>query len=549
MTDDSREREADVSDPTVRDRSAEQGLNPQLTRRRLVQGAVASAGAIALPGLLAACGGSSSPSSTIAGLTGPVVRGGTLRIGVAGGGSSETLDPTKSAVTSDILRAYQVFEPLVDIDDKGAVTNVLAEELSPNADATEWTIRVLPDVVWHNGKPLTADDVIYTFRYSLLHESFATAGFKGILPHDLKRLDDRTVRVRLAKPNALLPDQLSGGYGVVIQDGTTSFDHPIGTGPFKFVSWTRGERATYRRNSDYRVHDGPYLSGLEAISIDEPNARTNALVGGQVDLIVDLPTTNLAQIESNPDLQLVESPGSSWGGIYMFTRGSVPFADNKVRQALKLLINREHVVENALQGHAQIGNDVATITDPTYPKDLPQHEYDPEKAKALLKQAGQEDLKLRLGTADVYTGILATTTLFAADANGGGVTIDLDKVPAGEYFDTTWLTVPFGVTYFYPRTAYGFARETLLPGASQPETKWRNPKFFRLYEEILRTTDQQGRDEMLSETQRIIWNEGGYIIPAFPNYINAATTHVRNIPSSPVLILKHYNFVDVTMQS
>ncbi len=518
-----------------------------ITRRRLLGGAVAAG----IPLALAACGGTNSLTSAGNSTTsGPVTRGGNLRVGVSGGGAAETLNPLKAAVQSDAARSLQVYESLVKLGPNGGVENVLAEEITANADSTEWTIRLLPEILWHNGKTLSADDVIYTIKYSLnpKSQSFASSNFVGLNPNQIKKVDDLTIRLKLESPNSLFPEQLTS-YGSIIPAGTTSFEPPIGTGPFKFVSWTRGERAKYTRFSDYRVHNGPYLDSVEIISLESPEARNNALIAGQVDLIAEVPIVNVQTIKSNPNLQLLESPGGFWGGMYMETSGSVPFASNKVREALKLLIDRKQVVENALDGHGRIGNDIPTITDPTYPSGLEQREFDPEKAKSLLKEAGKEGLDVSLATAEVYTGIFATTTLFAADAQAGGVTINLDKKPAGTYFDTTWTKVPFGVTYFGPRTAYGFTNETLLADAAQPETKWKNPAFFKLTEEIKKEGNEKLRNEMLTQMQEIVWSEGGYIIPSFPNFIAGAAKKVQSVPTSPISFFNNWDFVNVSIKA
>lgn len=528
-------------------------LSDALTRRRFMRGGALTLGSLTLPGLLAACGsGDGSATTSAAGTqTGPIRRGGHVRLGVNGGGSSETLDPTRVAVPADSARAYQVFEPLVWLDSKGELRNVLAEEITPNADGTEWTIRLVPDVQWHDGKPLTADDVIYTFRYSLKHESFATAGYRGIDPNGLKKVDPLTLKVRVTQPNFLLPEQISGGYSVVIQDGVESFDKPVGTGPYRFVSWNRGERALFNRFDDYRISGQPYLDSIEIVSLNDPSARNNALQSGQVDIITEVPIPTIEQLKQNANLQVIETPGATWPGIYMFTSGPTagPLGDVKVRQAMRLLINRQQVVDNVYQGHATLGNDIPTVTDPTYPRDMPQHEYDPDKARALLKEAGHEGLRMRLATADVYSGILDTTTLLAADAKKAGVAIELDKVPAGEYFDTTWNKddQPFGVTYWNGRTAYGFAVEALLRGAAQPETRWNNAKYDQLWADILKNPDPQQRSEWMSETQTMIGEDGGYIIPAFPNYINAAATKVKNLPASPIVTFDHWDFRTVSV--
>src|ERR1700759_1514738 len=261
------------------------------TRREFVKTAAAAGGAMSLGAFLAACGGSSSGAATTSAhtgrLTGTPVRGGNFRLAVQGGGTSETLDPTAGTSTADYARAFSVYEPLGALGPDGKLQNVLAQEFIPNRDFTEWTIKLVPDVLWHDGTKLTVDDVIYCMSVTLegkAFASFAATGYAGIIQKSLKRIDDLTMSLKLSAPNSLFSSQLSEPYNLIFQQGVSAFNHPIGTGPFKFLSWTRGERATYAAWDEYRL-GRPYFDTLEILSISAPTARLNALTSNEVDAI------------------------------------------------------------------------------------------------------------------------------------------------------------------------------------------------------------------------------------------------------------------------
>ena len=400
------------------------------TRREFVKTAAAAGGAMSLGAFLAACGGSSSGAATTSAhtgrLTGTPVRGGNFRLAVQGGGTSETLDPTAGTSTADYARAFSVYEPLVALGPDGKLQNVLAQEFIPNRDFTEWTIKLVPDVLWHDGTKLTVDDVIYCMSVTLEGKAFASfgaTGYAGIIQKSLKRIDDLTMSLKLSAPNSLFSSQLSEPYNLIFQQGVSAFNHPIGTGPFKFLSWTRGERATYAAWDEYRL-GRPYFDTLQILSISDPTARLNALTSNEVDAISDPSYSQIPEITSNSGLQLVENPGGT-GNIYVlmactpaktFVTGNGGVTNNNlVRQALKFLVPREQILESVFAGHARIGNDLSGWFDPHYDHSLPQRPYDPEKAKSLLKRAGVSSLtSIEFVYSDIYPEAADICTLFAS---------------------------------------------------------------------------------------------------------------------------------------
>ena len=231
-----------------------------ISRRALLRGGAAAGVTLAAGGLLAACGGggsdggSTAASGTPAAGTGAtsadeVVKGGRLRIGIIGGGASETLDFNQALAEMDTARALNLFEGLTDFDADGKSYNVLAEELTPNSDASVWKIKVRPDVEFHNGKPLTADDVVFSLKYMLdpANKAQGAGSLTGLKPANIRKKDDTTVELRLDLPNAFLADVLGDRAVKIFAEGS-DFEQPVGTGPFKFESWKRGDRSLFVRH-------------------------------------------------------------------------------------------------------------------------------------------------------------------------------------------------------------------------------------------------------------------------------------------------------------
>ena len=364
----------------------------ELTRRQFLGGVVVGAAALGLPGLTSDAFAAVTPK-----------HGGNLRVGFVGGGTAETLDPHKSVAFIDAARAKNLFDKLTEFRPDMSVEYQLATSMEPNKDATQWQIKLRPGVVWHDGKPLTADDVIYSLARNLNPKNGLQAMI-DLAPVDLKRTKKTgklEILLALHQPIAEIPQLFAARTLSIVQAGATNFAHPIGTGPFKYVSFTPGTKSVFARNEHYWMHGKPYVDQLVMNSIPDNGARYNALVSGQIDAMenLDLATAKTlvpggfnihgdgVAVSTNKAVKLVNAPGSNMVAMCMLTNRP-PFTDVRVRQAFRLAIDRPATLESAFVGFGQLGNDVYGKGLPDYDTSLPQRTADPAQAKALLKQAG-----------------------------------------------------------------------------------------------------------------------------------------------------------------
>lgn len=518
-------------------------VRDQLSRRRFLAVGVGAAASLTL----AACGGSSSSSGsgTSTGAASPTfgtaptggtpVRGGRLRVGWIGGGSSESLNPTQACLADiDIARAVSLYDGLVSYPDaNGNIHMALAEEMTPNKDATVWDIRLRPGVTWHDGSPLVAEDVMYWLNYIANPKSGACLNFLPNLFMDLKRMkkmDNLTVRVPLTRPMAQLPAMFCQEGQALIKRGTTSFGHPIGTGPFQFVSWTPGQNSVFKRNPNYWQSGKPYLDELEFISIPDATARMNALLAGQVDAAAGLPYPQakayIAQGSGAP-INVLVTPGSS--EVY-FTLGTAtkPFNDVRVRQAFKYLIDREQMLKTVNLGFGEVLNDLWAKGQQYYDSSIPQRPHDPEKAKALLKQAGYgSNLSVTLTTAPFAPGMVEASTLYAQQAQAAGVNVNLRKVPASTYFSQGWPNYQFGQTSFQAAPVAYFYATTQLPGAPFLDTQWKDPTAIRMVEDALGETNPATAKDKWYAWQQYDWANGGQVHWGTGPYTDGLSKKVR----------------------
>lgn len=510
----------------------------ELTRRDLLKGAAVGGAVLMLPPAAWARDASEAAAPRPR-------RGGRLRVGMVGGGSSETLNTNQEVNEIDTARGQILYERLVDFTPDGKLYNRLASEFSANPSATVWKIKLRKGVLWHDGSKFTADDVVYTLRY-ILDQRTKSQGRADIVymnPQNITKVDRYTVKIVLDQPHALVPTSLSSRAIYMFKNGTTNFDKPIGTGAFKFVSWTRGQRSLFARFDQYRRHGGPYLDELQIISIDDPTARLNALIAGQIDALVQLPATLVNTIKGNRKLRVLNSPSGYYTCQTMFA-DTAPFTDVRVRQAMRLLVDRKQIIQNALSGFGHIGNDLSDWFDPDYASHLPQRPHDPEKAKFLLKQAGRQNLTVSLATSDVAQAMLQSSTLIAEQAKQAGVTINIDNAPTDQYWTTRYLKSPFACTAWGWRPIDSQIAQALNKTAPFNETHWSNDKFEAITDKARRALDPKKRHALWVEAQTMLWNEGGYIIWGFANNIDALSAKVHGIKPSVARPLGWYNFTD-----
>lgn len=505
-----------------------------LTRRTFL-----GASAVTVAGLaLSAC--SSTESSAAA--------NGVFRVGVPGAGTQATLNPLIVLGEAAFAASQSMFERLADFDAQSNLYNSLAEEFSHDTSGETWKIKLRSGVTWHDGSDFTADDVVYTLRYQL-DKANKTDGYANLSPYltanNIRRVDAQTVELKLNQPYALLPEILASKEMYIIKNGTTRFDHPIGTGPFKFKSFKAGQRTTLVRNSHYHQDHLPYLDQLEINEINDIGARMNALIGGQIDALSQLDPSQVKQTESTKSLAVLKSPGGGTTDQFMMVN-KTPFSDVRVRQAFRLMIDREQLVATALQGHGRLGNDLFCINDPAYNSSLPQREHDPDQARSLLKQAGYENLTVPLYTASAGPGMLSSATLIAEQAKAAGVNIKLQQVPASEYYSgRSFKNVGFECSQWGQHTLDSQFSQAFARDAYWNEPGWWDQRFGDLVSEGRKTFDEAARKDKFAEAQKIIWDEGAYIIWGFADVLDAHSAKVNGLVASGQRNLGYYRFEKV----
>ncbi len=465
-------------------------------------------------------------------LSGPR-RGGTLRAGISAGSSADTLEADNPISFCDWARAFNLYNALVARDASGQEQYELAEEITPNASATRWVIRVKPDITFHNGKSLTADDVIFTFRRIVKNSFEGASGLALVDMNSLRTLDKYTVELTTHVPYSTFIDTMGDWYYFIVPVGYDP-KTPVGTGPFKYKSFTPGVESIFQRNPDYYVTGLPYVDELIISDYADDTARINALESKAVDCIDQLPSAGIPSVRSVSGVKILKG-GYLWNPITMRV-DSPPFNDVRVRQAMRLIVNRPDIIKFSLDDFGLVGNDLFGRFDPAvYDTALPQRHQDLKQAKALLKAAGSSDLRISLYTGDVANGLVEGATVFAQEASSIGVTVNIVDMTSSSFFGPTYLRRVFSQDTWASGTPY-FTQVSLsmLPNSPFNETHWDDPHYTNLYRQANAELNESRRRDIAWEMQKIEWESGGYIIYSYFDIVDAYQDNVHGLVPSEV---------------
>jgi peptide/nickel transport system substrate-binding protein len=523
----------------------------RISRSDFLKGA---AGFVGAGTLLAACGGSSSGASSSTGSTtttsGSIRKGGTLRLGYVGAGTAETLNPNVGVTPIDQSRIQQLYDPLTILNPDLTTSPGLATEWTPNKDATEWEVKLRPGVTFHNGKPLTSQDVIYSIRLMSKPTSAALPFVSGIKLNELKAVNSTTLRIPLQFPDASLQSNFVYYNTWIVQDGEKDFTHPIGTGPFKFESFTPGQQSLFSKNANYWMSGEPYVDAIKIVSISDDTARLNALLSGQIDAMAQLPYAQAKAHQATGDIVVLVAQAPQ-ALVFYFDVTKSPFNDNRVRTAMKLIANRPQLVSDAISGFGTVGNDIIGKGLPLYDKSLPQRVQDIAQAKSLLKAARQENLQVVLKTSSIIPGFVESATLYSQQAIAAGVKIQLQQVPPDSYFNPSlqYLKLLFGQSQWPVFSLKFFYLQALAANAPYNETHWHDPSWNTLLFKAIGELDSSKAQALWNQVQQVQYEQGGYMCWTNAAYVDGVSKKVQALKPNPGGILGNHNFKTVWLSA
>jgi len=488
----------------------------QIDRRQFVMSALAAG--VVLPGALTMADKAMAATPN---------KGGTLRHGTGFGSTTDSLDSGTYENTMMTSIGMSFGNHLTEIGSDGQLRPELAESYE-SADATTWVFNLRQGVEFHNGKTLTADDVIASLNYHRGEDSKSAA--KGLLTPIVSMKADgaNKVVIELDAPNAGFPYIVSD-YHLVIQPSADGKIDPlagIGTGGYVIETFEPGVRAILKRNPNYWKEGAAHFDSVEFISLLDTTARQNAIMNGDVDSIDRVDPKTVALLARVPTLEIVEVSGTLHYTFPMRVT-SAPFDNLDLRLALKHSIKRQELVDKILLGHGSLGNDHPISTaNPFHASDMPQREFNPEKAMEHYKASGHSGT-IQLSASDAaFAGAVDAAQLIAASAKEVGIDIEVVREPADGYWSNVWNKKPWSACYWGGRpTEDWMYSSAYVDDTEWNDTDWRTTpdaiKFNGIVKEARAELDVDKRRSMYAETQQLISDDGGAIVPMFANHIHA----------------------------
>jgi peptide/nickel transport system substrate-binding protein len=494
-------------------------------------------------GRAAALGVSSALASSIltrAGYAEEPKKGGHLILGLNGAGAGDSLDPATYTATFMQVVGGQIYETLTEVDKDVKIQPRLAESWEAKPDAKEWIVKIRKGVTFHNGKSLTAADVVYSYNHHRAKDSKSAA--KALLAafSDIKATDTHEITITLDGGNADLPYILSD-YHIGIGPEGSNFTDGIGSGCFMLESSEPGVRARTKLNPNRWKTDRGFVDSVESIAINDTTARLNALISGSAHIINRVDPKTVGLLKSRPTIQVYEVAGAAH---YTFPMrcDMAPFNNPDLRKAMKYAIDRDAIVKTVLLGHGKAGNDQPIASfDPNYASDLPQYKFDADQAKFYFKKSGHSG-PLTLTVSDgAFTGAVDAAQIFQASALKAGIDLQLDRVPADGYWDNVWLKAPFCASYWDGRpTADQMLTLVYKSDANWNESFWKRPDFDKLLIEARSELDLAKRKQMYHDLELMVHDDSGVIIPMFNNTIDAGSGKVKGFVPMPTLQMSGY---------
>jgi peptide/nickel transport system substrate-binding protein len=470
-------------------------------------------------------------------------RGGILDIVYSDGAASETTDPTTQLNSSaTAIGLNSVYDRLIYVRPVSwAPTPRLATswEVSPNG--RRWTLKLRRGVRFHNGKVLDSKDVAWTLRHILKKRvgSSAYARLSSILdPSGIRTPRADTIVLNLKKPDSLLPLFL-GAYQIgIFPDGVDPKEDAIGTGPFMLKSFrpTRGFELT--RNPNYWKRGLPYLDGVRAVFIADPNTKLLAVTNGSADLSDPIPFTQVARVAGRSDLKLITLPGAVFHA-YAFDSQKEPFTDPRVARAIKMAVNRQALLRAAVQRQGTLTGDVpALYADPFYPPRRGIPKPDIAGAKRLLAAAGHGDgLSFSMSAAEIGPGIVDMVTALKDVLARADIDMTIDRVPIDTYFSVAWKVKPAFVSSWNRRHPHELLSLLYRSGAEWNESNFRSKALDDLLDRGAATQNRAKQRSIYRSALFHVAARSGEGISYWTNRSFAAKRKVNGVAPDPQQML------------
>lgn len=467
------------------------------------------------------------------------VNGGEVVVGISQ--DLDSLDPHKAvaAGTKEVL--FNVFEGLVKPDKDGNLVPAVAENYELSEDGKVYTFYLRPDVKFHNGTLVTADDVIYSIKRcaGLLEKTDPSVVVDPALSNikAVNKVDDTTVEVVLKEADTELIGYLT--MAIIQKDYTKQDTAPVGTGPFKFVSYKPLDSLVIEKNKDYYLDKGAYLDKVTFKIVTNPDSAMLELMAGSIDIF---PYLTDAQAEQLKDKFNVEEGHMNLVQALFLNNKVEPFNNAKVRQALSYAVDRQGILDMVAGGRGTIiGSNMFPGFAKYYDPQLADYyKTDIKKAKALLAEAGYPDgFKFTITVPSNYKFHVDTAQVLVEQLSQIGVTAEIKQVEWASWLSDVYVGRNYDATIIgldaklAPRNVMDRYKST----ADNNFVNYSNPKYDELIDKAIKTTDDKEKIEYYKQLQTILTEDAAAVYLQDPALLVAVNKKLKGYTFYPVYVL------------
>ena len=452
----------------------------------------------------------------------------------------------------------QIFESLIAVNyDTGEILPALATAWEVAEDGSSYTFTLRQGVTFHDGSAFDAQDVVATFEAGKDPANAYASTYADVV---VEVVDDYTVKLLPGTPQVTFLRRMTETPMISDEqfaaDGNPGIEsNPIGTGPFKFVEWNKGDRLIMHANTDYWDEGKPHLAEVIFRPIPESSTRLAAIQTGEIHIANRLNSDEAASLESVDSVQIVTYPADRvyYIAFNNLTTGvGLPTEDKLVRQAINYAVDREAIVDGLFDGHARLSSGFVTPSNLGFDESLAPFPYDPEKAKELLAEAGFAD-GFSIGMAcpvGAYTNFEEVCQAIANYLSEVGITLDEGEVQfleSGVYWDkeaAKELPPLFGDSW---SASVGEALPRLtgaLRGMEASYSSWSDPEIDAMLDEIEQTFDNAARATLYKELQAYMMDNPPFIYLYEPVSFEAVNNAVQGYAPNSV---EQYYLKDVSL--
>jgi peptide/nickel transport system substrate-binding protein len=463
---------------------------------------------------------------------------GTLKVALTSDPNS--LDLCYGADRNASNAGWRLYNSLVVVNDQGLIEPALAESWKVTQGGTLYTMNLRKGVTFHNGEAFTADSVIFSWNRGKGKD--VTWRKKWDIVKGIEKLDDFTIRLKLDAPYPLLLRQISYFWNIVPEGylkevGEDGFvKHPVGTGPFKFVEWKKGDRLVYEANPDYWEADKPKVAKIIFRPIAESATRMAAIKTGEMDIVSRLTVEEASMLKGVSNVKVVEYPVDR---VFYITFNNLTSGKGKptehplVRQAMNWAVDMDAIVDALFNGHGKPTNGFFVPSNLGYNASVKPFGYDPEKAKSLLKEAGYADgfsIEMAAPTG-AYSQFEQVCEAIQGYLGEVGIDVKLSLMESGKYWDLEAkkeLPPMFGDSWSCREGEPLERLEGTLGGWKQSYSSWSDPKIDDMLTRVAVMPDENERAAIYKELQKYMVENPPFIYLYQPMTFEAINTKVKN---------------------